>query len=340
MRELGVVGLTEDQQFLVVRDLTSDEQFRVPLGDHVASALSSAGPAGSAVPNPSTGPEQRMDPIHLTPREIQARIRRGESPDDVASSAGVPVAQVEPFAGPVLAEREYMAQQAGRTTLRRRHAGSSALRLGSAVDDAVRSADASPDDVEWDAFRREDGRWTVLVTPPAGVTARFVYDVEGRYVVPDDEIAHELVGDLALPDSPDMALADVVRETGRRAVAADESPADPTPDTMAAPAQEPAPTGELQLELGLPADVAAAEALLDAPAYPPVSSLKEARDRRAQTALTSQHDEDASAEVRHDDLESSIDHDVAVPDHPQPKKRHERRRVPSWDEIMFGDKND
>jgi hypothetical protein len=31
-------------------------------------------------------------------------------------------------------------------------------------------------------------------------------------------------------------------------------------------------------------------------------------------------------------------HDVAVPDTMGPrKKRHERRRVPSWDEIMFGD---
>ena len=32
---------------------------------------------------------------------------------------------------------------------------------------------------------------------------------------------------------------------------------------------------------------------------------------------------------------------VAVPDTMGPrKKRHERRRVPSWDEIMFGDKSD
>ncbi len=48
-----------------------------------------------------------------------------------------------------------------------------------------------------------------------------------------------------------------------------------------------------------------------------------------------------SLEHEVDDFEESIEHDVAVPDTMGPrKKRHERRRVPSWDEIMFGDKSD
>ncbi|ERK63851.1 PF11268 domain protein, partial [Propionibacterium acidifaciens F0233] len=48
----------------------------------------------------------------LTPREIQSRIRAGESPDDVARAAGVPVDGIEGYAAPVLAEREHMAEMA------------------------------------------------------------------------------------------------------------------------------------------------------------------------------------------------------------------------------------
>ena len=78
---------------------------------------------------------------------------------------------------------------------------------------------------------------------------------------------------------------------------------------------------------------------------PAVSSIKEARDRRVQEQLAldakeAEEPEPVEAE-REDDFEESIEHDVAVPDTMGPrKKRHERRRVPSWDEIMFGDKSD
>ena len=95
----------------------------------------------------------------------------------------------------------------------------------------------------------------------------------------------------------------------------------------------------------LPPDVAAAEALLDAAAgVSSVSSLKAARDRRTQEALAKQESEAAAdSEIQHDvdQLEDALETDVAVPDTAGPrKKRGERRRVPSWDEIMFGGKDD
>jgi len=345
MRELGVDGLTDDRRFLVVRDPSTGEQFHAPLDDQVVEDLlasrsqPTSGPAGSAVPNDSTGSEQPMETT-LTPREIQARIRRGESPAGVADATGMDLAQIEPFAGPVLDEREFMAQQARRTTVRRKHATGAGLPLDALVDDALRARNQSPDDVAWDAFRREDGRWTVLATLPGGdASATFLYDVAGRYVVPADDIAHDLIGDLALPESPDMALADAIREEAAAAPAEPEAEVD-------APADEPAqPTAELELDLDLPLDIAAAESLLDqADPYPPVSSLKEARDRRAQTVMAQQDDDEPTIdEDLRDHLEDAvIEHDIAVPDasSPQSKKRHERRRVPSWDEIMFGDRQD
>ena len=90
-------------------------------------------------------------------------------------------------------------------------------------------------------------------------------------------------------------------------------------------------------------DVPVLDEFLDRSA--PVSSLKEARDRRALEQLALSVEAEASAPTEPVDVEITEEHeihDVAVPatphpsQHPAGKKRHERRRVPSWDEIMFG----
>src|ERR1700735_2625338 len=48
----------------------------------------------------------------LRPKEIQARIRAGETAEEIADAAGIPVERVRWFEGPVLAERAYIAEQA------------------------------------------------------------------------------------------------------------------------------------------------------------------------------------------------------------------------------------
>ena len=76
----------------------------------------------------------------LTPREIQARIRGGESLEEVAQAAGVSVEQIDAYAGPVLAEREHAATLA-RTSQVRRHRESGVQRLlGEVVADALAAA--------------------------------------------------------------------------------------------------------------------------------------------------------------------------------------------------------
>jgi hypothetical protein len=258
-------------------------------------------------------------PSSLSPRDIQTRIRRGESPQSVADSAGVPVEQIEGFAGPVLAEREFMCEQARKTAIRRKHVGGAGVQLGLLVSENIAAAGGVPEEAVWDSWRREDGRWTVLVTPDdAAHPATFLFDVKSRYVLPADEFAHELVGDVALPDSADMAIADAVRSP--------ERPADhaPVEAAEASPVEIPDPIEPVEEEV-----------------LTGVSSLKEARDRRAMEQLAlgdvPQPDAAPAPEAEADDFEDGLEQNVAVPDTMGPrKKRHERRRVPSWDEIMFG----
>ena len=255
----------------------------------------------------------------LTPRDIQTRIRRGESPDEVAVVAGVPVEQIIGFATPVLAEREYMCEQARKTPIRRKHVGGSGVLLGTLVDEVVAAGGDSPDSVHWDSWRREDGKWTVVVSPAdADQPATFLFDAKSRYVLPVDEFAHDLVGDVAIPESGDMAIADALREQAAAAEPLAEEPAD-----------------DLVSD-----DVVAPEEAAERDHHAAVSSIKEARERRVSEMAKQAEDEAAEAAEQPDsealDLEISIEHDVAVPDTLPRKKKHERRRVPSWDEIMFG----
>ena len=65
--------------------------------------------------------------------------------------------------------------------------------------------------MEWDAFRREDGRWTLTalyeVAGRAG-TATFSHDPRGNFVTVDDDDARWLVGDTAPAAAPAESAAD------------------------------------------------------------------------------------------------------------------------------------
>src|SRR5690606_8923130 len=91
MRPVRFVAVSEDGQSLVLADevgrllsLPCDDRLRAALrvdGDHSGSGRPVSDPVAS-----------------LSPRDIQARIRAGESADDVARIAGVPVDRVLRYA--------------------------------------------------------------------------------------------------------------------------------------------------------------------------------------------------------------------------------------------------
>ncbi|MFT4187676.1 MAG: septation protein SepH [Aeromicrobium sp.] len=312
MRELGLDRISQDGANLIARDPNTGDEFTVPVDDRVMRLLAVANqrrrPSGPVTTD-------RAIQSSLTPREIQARIRHGESPTEVAAAAGVPVERIDGFAGPVLAERAYVAEQARGTTLRRKQIGGAPITLGSLIDEYISDFGGMPEDARWDAWRRQDGRWAVAVTPADSPAAHFLFDVKSHYIVPADEVAHSLVGEVAHPqESSHMELADAVLSGEEQAEAAPAAEADDE-------------------EQGEPA---------------PVASLKEARDRRAmeqlaqasanQYSLTDQLgfeevDEDEPVGLADDEDEAS---EQGRRRSSEGGRRHERRRVPSWDEIMFG----
>ena len=196
--------------------------------------------------------EMTMDSV-LRPRDIQARIRAGESPEAVAEAAQTSVDKIMPYAGPVLAEREHVAQRAQRSSVRRTAGADGVRSLGEAVEAHLRSEHIGPDVVTWDAWRREDGRWTLTAefeTRPRSGLAHFTYDMPGNYVQLDDEDARWLVGEVIATATLAAPLDDLQQARARRRVSLDdeELPLGEDAIGMVSPEPEPEPEPEVQPE--------------------------------------------------------------------------------------------
>lgn len=274
--------------------------------------------------------ESRMESA-LRPREIQARIRAGETVEQVAEVARTSVERVMPFATPVLAERAHMAERAQLASIRRRGGDAGARTLGEAVAEHLRADNIDPEGVEWDAWRREDGRWTLTAlydTPGRTGLGTFTFDLHGNFATADDDDARWVIGDLADAAPQPPARDDLQAARERRLTAIPDEPDDieATIELTRSRPQDPAATapalglGPVTPRAEEPARVAETTAPLDGPGAP--ADAPESTDRA-----------DAPAEAS----QSELDLDVA-PEPERPKKPAKRRRasVPSWDEIMFG----
>jgi len=164
----------------------------------------------------------------LRPRDIQARIRSGQSSAQIAASTGMAVEKVARFEAPVLAERAHVADRARNTEVRNSGGGRT---VDSLVTSALRDRGVDPESADWDSWRRDDGRWTVIVTfgpDDDARTARWTYDLVARAVIPDDDLARSLIDPGAPPPADDRPRLVSVPTVGPDEVfdveAADEVP--------------------------------------------------------------------------------------------------------------------
>jgi Protein of unknown function (DUF3071) len=189
MRKLELVGLDSDGRYLVLADEAGDE-YVVPADERLRAALRGDRARLGQL-------EIDMDSV-LRPRDIQARIRAGETPEAVAVVAQVSVDKIMPYCVPVLAERRHIADLARRHHVRRKNAEGPARSLDTVVSERLRSRGIDAGDTDWDAWRREDGRWEVRASYQSGERqhrADFVFDAIGRYALADDDEARWLTGE-------------------------------------------------------------------------------------------------------------------------------------------------
>jgi len=351
MRPVRFVALSEDGQAMVLADEVG-RLLALPIDDRVSGAIAHDGQPVSpgsmvAVMSPDAPPS-------LSPRDIQSRIRSGESAEDVARIAGVPVDRVLRYAGPVLQERAMLAQHARRTRLKTSDSGAP---LAEVVDSRLSQHGIDTEKISWDAFRREDGTWRIVATWPSGkATAQAIWDLDkGRQVVsPHDDMAQYLCAErptqiLGQEPAPERAA---FTERGGHGLPGPSRSAEPTRAGHGLPAAEQAPRPQrdpiragrdaLLASLDRPLSPSGGRSLDAGPSESPRRPVAGGAAALLGGGSGSAFDEDS-------DLPKEV---PAVPSlavlrprrtvgqgGQQPAETDEakpRKRLPSWDDVLFG----
>ena len=315
MRTLRLVALSDDGKSVVLAADGPDgegEKFELPIDDRLRAA--------------ARGDTRRLTQIdvdlgtELPPRVIQARIRSGETPEQVAAASGTRVERIMRFAHPVLQERARVAEQAQDARVRLSE-GTPAAALARFVNERLRLLDTPIDAVIWDAHRTDDGTWLVTAAWRAGEnsgTTQWGFDLPSRTVTPHDAATLDFAEGTRLvrvvPDVPAGLTANpshrsrsvtALRVGGRAPEAAAVIPADEDDE-----AEDAVPAVALDD---------------DAPAPDPSEGLSVA-ERPAGTPV------DQSL------LDEVADHDTVVlgrtPD--DSDSDDPRARIPAWEDIVFG----
>ncbi|MDP3966648.1 MAG: septation protein SepH [Nocardioides sp.] len=329
MQQLSVVGLSKDGTRLVLLGDSGDE-YAVPVDARLRAAL--------------RGDHTRLGQLEISmesvlrPRDIQARIRAGETPEAVAQAAQTTVDRIMAFAQPVLAERAHVADRAQRSSVRRRAESAAGPRtLGDAVAETLRARNVDPTTVEWDSWRREDGRWRLVAEyslDGRDQQGTFSYDLPGQYVVAEDDGARTLLGDE--PEKPVAPPPSAAPRAGaRRLSAVADSPDSPLPlgdDAIALVADDEAPRTDDTAEgrahdQDHDQDREQTVDLTDAAEVVRDTEPEEAPETRAPAA------EQTTEPQADEPSEQSVEQ---PPEQPAKSRKARRSSVPSWDEIMFG----
>jgi hypothetical protein len=197
MQELRFVAVSEDGRYAVLAVPGRSARFTLPIDERLRAV--------------ALGQTSRLAQYEievespLRPKEIQARIRAGETAEEIADASGIAVERVRWFEGPVLAERAYMADQAQTASVRRHGDSSPGPRLGEIVAERLNAVGAVPEDAQWDAKKRGDGSWQVQLTFTSGGRlhlAEWVFDPRRRHVMPADDNAARMSLPGAEPPQP------------------------------------------------------------------------------------------------------------------------------------------
>jgi hypothetical protein len=233
MRELKVVGLDVDGKRIICESGDSGEKFILLSDDRLRAAV-----RGDTVVSNQVNIDAEVANV-LSPKEIQAKIRSGASVEQVATASGMAMGRVERFAHPVLLERARAAElaTAAHPVLAD---GPSVLTLLETVMAALIARGLDPEGTNWDAWRNEDGRWTVQLAWKAGLSDnvahfRFTPGAHGGTVTAFDDAACELIDpDFARPLRPVAALPQLDFEEPVPPPAPAPTPT-PTPEPPAPP---------------------------------------------------------------------------------------------------------
>ena len=148
MIELELLGTSADGESLVLTD-AQGERYSVLISDELRGATR------RDKPRVEVAPSRPM----LAPRDIQALLRAGATPQEIATEHGMDVRAVERFEAPVQAEKDYALTRARAVRI-----GEGGPTMGDLVLDRLAARGVDPSSLEWAATREAGEPWQIIVT--------------------------------------------------------------------------------------------------------------------------------------------------------------------------------
>ena len=155
MTELRLDGKTEDGSHLALVD-TDGNNYSLRISDTLRATVNQ--PRLTSVP--------AIDATQtISVKEIQRRLRAGESFEQIAREGQTTVDKVERFSGPIMQEREYILSNA-RSLVMRKDAHRTDLTFGDVVLAKLASRGVDIDQISWNTWRLADGTWHIELHYP------------------------------------------------------------------------------------------------------------------------------------------------------------------------------
>lgn len=184
-RDLRLIGRSEDGVYLELEDQEGNS-FALRISDNLKSVINA--PRLTSVSPIDDRPS-------YTVKDIQNRLRSGESMDAIARTTDWPLEKIEKFAGPILQERAYVIDTALKTSITK---DKKSQTLGEITNRQLAEHGANLEEVEWNTYRNIDGSWNLVVHYPtrSGVSqANWNFDLANRVIDPVDDAASWLIGE-------------------------------------------------------------------------------------------------------------------------------------------------
>ena len=172
MSELRFTGKSEDGNHLALVDVEGNN-YSVRISDTLRATVNQ--PRLSSVPS-----SDAVETISV--KEIQRRLRAGESFEQVAREGQTTLDKVDRFSGPIMQEREYILARA-RELVMRKDVHRSDLTFSDVVLAKLAPRGVDVDAISWNTWRLLDGTWHIELHYPnrdGNGLATWIFDLARR----------------------------------------------------------------------------------------------------------------------------------------------------------------
>jgi Protein of unknown function (DUF3071) len=292
-KDLRTVGRSEDGESLELHDLDGNP-YALRINDHLRSLVNQPAPS----PLRSVANEASEE---ISIKELQARLRAGESMESISTNGHVSIEKIERYAQPILQERSYIISLAQKAEIKKLK-----MTLLEVVEAKLVPRGVEMKQCEWNTYRNDDGSWQILLAYPTRDgkgNAEWRYESAKRRIESDDDGARWIFDE---EPAPVQAVVRPLRSEANRD------------------------------ELGRNED--APPRLISIRSTPTIAPVEEYLD--STDHLDEDSDSDVEVDDLAVEISDELDLDVEIPRDAKRDGVTRKVSIPSWDDIMFGARKD